>query len=1022
MADLSAFPIIRLDQIKLVDKETLSQAGTEVEALLSSLRTDEPSSQMIFYLQKQLDSMKAEEVRRDAERRVSNLLAGIEDALGPQASVSISAVEGKQTTGEVGREPPAITTTTNHASVGVRQSTSAPTDVSKHSVAAAGFSPPVTPGHSAEVTSSSGSGYVPVRNRSAMVKPRSMKVEREEKKGGIEYISLATANDSDNNGSGDGDASHAKPPDQTTPARPLSATASSSSASKQLEKTKSNETPNAEERKKGSVDAYESVVKRGKRIEENEMAIRKEKQKKILNETFGNTFIVQSTHKKIRFFTKKVAVESPEAKLAREKDERKKAAMDRLLARQKQRQNLMENNAKRKRIIKSNTKKGKSAQILGTHQQFSAMDSDDSDSDTVSGGDDDDDDKSFKTDDEKEMTVLASSSSSSSLVHTDKTVPPVATIASNRMAEDKDKGKDVDREKERGKGRKSQRQPSRNANGKDIESGGRERDKQTRGKMRPAWSKVEEKSPIRINSSTSSANRNTPVHDGPRKVLIDGLVHFDVSVSTDFTSSIAAPSPNRPAPLSPALKQDKSMTTPVKEENIAAAAAEDGSTQQNTPQGFRVDVDVQEKCMSALDTLRQMKERKLQKERDLKRQKQEELKEQVEDRNEHPEKVSEIENIQNEIIDSTHQVISSDSTHQVISSDCIEEEEIAVGKKEEQVEEEIITITRTEQAPGASTDELRYGHENSEEKESSRESSEARMNMKYGMEMDDKNVKSIEASIESQEAKIEINTNMDLAHQSSSTQNTEAHSTFIDLMNSSKILGVKTLTETSIACSLGVDAIPGLAVWRLTHQLGDMLQQNKWEFSSSEWPKERDIERNLFEHRSTVVKQLPIGFVGLLFEMEEFLMDKHSHESENFVVQKWKEILKRFDERALSGFYRFPTDVFANVDGENAAYTARDENGTNDLKQMLNVCGNCYAACYKLKRLLQSPVEMFVKGAQHDQKSPSQIMEEKGDENGGAADDVIMDDTQKGADYDFTHYAVLLHPRVVEAIDERGLS
>ena len=35
--------------------------------LLSSLRTDEPSSQMIFYLQKQLDSMKAEEVKRCRE-------------------------------------------------------------------------------------------------------------------------------------------------------------------------------------------------------------------------------------------------------------------------------------------------------------------------------------------------------------------------------------------------------------------------------------------------------------------------------------------------------------------------------------------------------------------------------------------------------------------------------------------------------------------------------------------------------------------------------------------------------------------------------------------------------------------------------------------------------------------------------------------------------------------------------------------------------------------------------------------
>ena len=129
-----------------------------------------------------------------------------------------------------------------------------------------------------------------------------MKVKGENKEG-IEYISLATANDSDNNGSGDGDASHAKPRDQTTPSRPLSAIASSSSASKQLEKTKSNETPNAEERKKGSMDAYESVVKRDKRIE-NEMAIRKEKQSEFWTKPL-ETPSLYNLHKKIRFFTKK---------------------------------------------------------------------------------------------------------------------------------------------------------------------------------------------------------------------------------------------------------------------------------------------------------------------------------------------------------------------------------------------------------------------------------------------------------------------------------------------------------------------------------------------------------------------------------------------------------------------------------------------------------------------------------------------------------------------------------------------
>ena len=105
----------------------------------------------------------------------------------------------------------------------------------------------------------------------------------------------------------------------------------------------------------------------------------------------------------------------------------------------------MENNAKRKRIIKSNTKKGKSAQILGTHQQFSAMDSDDSDSDTVSGGDDDDDDEVSKLMMRRKwqswhlILILISSAYRQDCSCRHGT--------SNRMAEDKDRGKDGDNEK-----------------------------------------------------------------------------------------------------------------------------------------------------------------------------------------------------------------------------------------------------------------------------------------------------------------------------------------------------------------------------------------------------------------------------------------------------------------------------------------------------------------------------------------------------------------------------------------------
>jgi len=88
--DISAYPIVRIDQIVLLDDAMLDKTCRDAQLLLNSLRNDEPSSQMIFYIQKQLDSMRCESGRRAAEKRVSKLLAGAEEALNFTSTKPIS--------------------------------------------------------------------------------------------------------------------------------------------------------------------------------------------------------------------------------------------------------------------------------------------------------------------------------------------------------------------------------------------------------------------------------------------------------------------------------------------------------------------------------------------------------------------------------------------------------------------------------------------------------------------------------------------------------------------------------------------------------------------------------------------------------------------------------------------------------------------------------------------------------------------------------------------------------------------
>lgn len=77
-ADLSGFPIIRIDQIPLVDSDTLVNAQKEIRSLVSSLLTESPGSvpPMVHYLRKQNEAMQSELTNRLAQERINALLSG----------------------------------------------------------------------------------------------------------------------------------------------------------------------------------------------------------------------------------------------------------------------------------------------------------------------------------------------------------------------------------------------------------------------------------------------------------------------------------------------------------------------------------------------------------------------------------------------------------------------------------------------------------------------------------------------------------------------------------------------------------------------------------------------------------------------------------------------------------------------------------------------------------------------------------------------------------------------------------
>jgi len=85
-ADLSGYPILRMDEIGIIPSDVLERAERDVPELLASMHREarkegRPVAQLAFYLQKQMAAMRSELVIRAAGQRVNALLKGAEVAL-----------------------------------------------------------------------------------------------------------------------------------------------------------------------------------------------------------------------------------------------------------------------------------------------------------------------------------------------------------------------------------------------------------------------------------------------------------------------------------------------------------------------------------------------------------------------------------------------------------------------------------------------------------------------------------------------------------------------------------------------------------------------------------------------------------------------------------------------------------------------------------------------------------------------------------------------------------------------------
>ena len=81
---MSAYPVIRIDHIPFMESKLLEDSVSQIIEMIESMNADDgPKPPLLFYLARQLESMRAELLNRDASDRINCLLAGVESSHSP---------------------------------------------------------------------------------------------------------------------------------------------------------------------------------------------------------------------------------------------------------------------------------------------------------------------------------------------------------------------------------------------------------------------------------------------------------------------------------------------------------------------------------------------------------------------------------------------------------------------------------------------------------------------------------------------------------------------------------------------------------------------------------------------------------------------------------------------------------------------------------------------------------------------------------------------------------------------------
>jgi hypothetical protein len=105
--DLSAYPVLRIDEIPIHSEETLQKCVIDCQQLIQKLQleADDGNKSMLRYLLKQLDTMTAELVKRSAQNRIDKMLRGEMDLLNQDYYKSPSIAEAVPAASAVHLQP-----------------------------------------------------------------------------------------------------------------------------------------------------------------------------------------------------------------------------------------------------------------------------------------------------------------------------------------------------------------------------------------------------------------------------------------------------------------------------------------------------------------------------------------------------------------------------------------------------------------------------------------------------------------------------------------------------------------------------------------------------------------------------------------------------------------------------------------------------------------------------------------------------------------------------------------------------